>query len=110
MQQRIQTARKQSPQKVIVLEVPLLFEAGMEDWAHEILTITSTREKQLERLCRRSSLTQEQAAARIDSQLPLSEKVQRSHYVIENNGSEEQLVEALKRIWNRLSSTKQNPA
>ncbi|MGQ9837964.1 MAG: dephospho-CoA kinase [Cyanobacteriota bacterium] len=77
--------RKGSP--TVCLMIPLLFEVNMEDWVSEIWVVTCTPEQQRQRLQQRDPLTTDQIEARIASQWPLTEKVQRAHVVLDNSRS-----------------------
>ena len=67
--------------KIVILDVPLLFETGMDVLCDETWTVTASPEVQLERVMARG-LTREQAQARIDSQMASEERVGRSTRVI----------------------------
>jgi dephospho-CoA kinase len=73
--------------RVVFLDIPLLFENGLDAWADKTIVVSVTEDNQLKRLMARNSLTADQARARIASQMPLSEKVNRADAVIDNNGS-----------------------
>ncbi|EST13539.1 dephospho-CoA kinase [Sporolactobacillus laevolacticus] len=73
--------------RVVFLDIPLLFENGLDTWADKTIVVSVTEDNQLKRLMARNSLTADQARARIASQMPLSEKVNRADAVIDNNGS-----------------------
>lgn len=73
--------------RVVFLDIPLLFENGLDTWADRTIVVSVTEDNQLKRLMARNSLTADQARARIASQMPLSEKVNRADAVIDNNGS-----------------------
>jgi len=75
-----------------VLVIPLLFEAEMTDLVTEIWVVSCTPQQQIARLMQRDNLTLEQAQARINSQMPLSEKCDRSDVVLNNSST----LEALK--------------
>ena len=75
----------------IVLSIPLLFEANLTDTVTEIWVVSCDRERQIARLQQRNGLTPEQALARINNQLPLSQKVALADVVINNNSSLENL-------------------
>jgi dephospho-CoA kinase len=77
---------------VIALVIPLLFEAGMADLVDEIWTVTCTSAQQRQRLQQRDNLSNEQIEARIASQWPLAEKIERSDRVLDNSGSLDELV------------------
>ena len=71
--------------KIVVLAIPLLFEAKMMDLVTEIWVVYCDEQKQLERLQKRDNLTLEQAKTRIANQLPLAEKVAQADVVLDNN-------------------------
>ena len=70
---------------LVVLDVPLLFEAGMEKYCDEIICVYADRESQIERLMKRGHLDRKTAIQRIDSQMSLDEKKETSDYVIDNS-------------------------
>jgi len=76
----------------IVFVVPLLFEAGMTDLVTEIWVVTCSPEQQLKRMIERDCLSLEQAQSRINSQLPLAEKVARADVVLDNSSTPEALL------------------
>jgi len=76
----------------IVLVVPLLFEAEMTDLVTEIWVVSCSAEQQLRRMIERDRLSREQAQARINSQLPLAEKVARADVVLDNSSTPEALL------------------
>lgn len=71
----------------VILVIPLLFEAGMTDLVTEIWVVSCSPEQQLKRMQERDHLSQEQAIARIKSQLPLSEKVKKAGIILDNSAS-----------------------
>ena len=81
-----------------VAVIPLLFEVHWERDYDIILCITSSRERQIERMVETRGYTLEEAEARLAAQMDVSEKAARSHYVIRNDGSSEQLKEGATRL------------
>ena len=73
MQSEIKRCRK-SGAPVVVLDVPLLFETGLDRLADETVCVSAPLPVQLRRLMTRNGLTEEQAMRRIQSQMPLCEK------------------------------------
>ena len=61
-----------------VLDVPLLFETGMERMCDVTWLLYVSREEQIRRIAARDGLGAQAAAARIDSQMPLAEKMRRA--------------------------------
>jgi dephospho-CoA kinase len=72
---------------IIVLSIPLLIEANLTHLVSEIWVVFCDYEQQIQRLQQRNHLTQQQAIARIESQLPLAEKIARADVVLENSQS-----------------------
>jgi dephospho-CoA kinase len=70
---------------VVVQVIPLLFEANLTDQVSETWVVTCPLDTQRQRLMARNRLSAEQAEARIQSQMPLAEKVARADVVIDNS-------------------------
>lgn len=77
--------------RVIVLDAPLLFESGtLVPFCSRVVVVAAPRDVQLARLLSRDKsgdLTKEDANNRINSQMPLSRKIERADFVIDNAGS-----------------------
>lgn len=84
--QQIDLAR-QSGAEVCVLDVPLLFETGMDSLCHRVWCVWLPQETQLQRLMARDGFTRPEALARLRSQLSADEKAARSQIVIDTSGS-----------------------
>ena len=87
---RRQLDRLDAPGQIVVGDVPLLFECGMESMFDTVWVVRATRETQIQRLFERDGLSREQAERRIDSQMPPDEKIRRANAVIDTDGSIEQ--------------------
>ncbi|MBE9113420.1 dephospho-CoA kinase [Nodosilinea sp. LEGE 07298] len=70
---------------VVVQVIPLLFEANLTEQVSETWVVSCPLEHQRQRLIDRNHLTLDQANARIQSQMPLAEKVVRADVVIDNS-------------------------
>ncbi len=75
---------------VVVLDVPLLFETGMDALCDECWVVTLDRETQKKRLMARDHLSSAEADERIDSQMPIAEKEKRANTIIRNGRNVEQ--------------------
>ena len=84
------TTCKAERRELVVLDVPLLFEAGWERIPDEIWVVFVNQKTQLERLMQRNSLSELSARERIASQMPIEEKICRANVVIDNNGTFEE--------------------
>jgi dephospho-CoA kinase len=86
--------------KVVVLDIPLLFESKLTHMVEKIILVYVNAEIQLKRLMSRNQLLESDAMARIQSQMPLIEKIKLADAVIDNNGTiddtKKQLIQILK--------------
>ncbi len=80
----------QSQEEMLFVNAALIFEWGIEDWFDKIVLVTCRKEKKLERLAKKG-LTREASLRRLHAQMPESSKRARSDYIIENDGTLEQL-------------------
>jgi dephospho-CoA kinase len=83
---------------VVVQEVPLLFENGLERLYSSVVLVYVPESVQLERLVEGRGLTEERARAIIATQMPIEEKRRRAQHVIDNSGTRQAtrgLVDAL---------------
>lgn len=86
--------------KVIILDVPLLFETGIDALCDESWTMSAGRETQVERVMMRDHLSREQAEARIDSQMSQEERNARSTKVINTDRAIERTQAELASLYN----------
>ena len=80
---------------ILVLDVPLLFERDYDKnkSVDKIIVVAASEEMQLSRLENRDQLSNMEARNRVKAQLPMTQKIARADYVIDNNGRIEELQE-----------------
>lgn len=88
-------AARNNPKAVVIYDVPLLFEAGIDKRMDSTLVVTADRETQIARLKKRNGLSRAEAIRRIKSQMPLATKRRLADYVIDGT---EQRRKLLRRI------------
>jgi dephospho-CoA kinase len=91
------------PQAVVVYDVPLLFEAGVDRRMDRVIVVKADRDTQIERLTARNGFTRAEALRRIDSQMPLARKVKRADYVLDGRLPLGQLRRSVRRAFDDLS-------
>jgi len=79
-------------EELFFMDIPLLFEQDYASWFDETWLVYVNRDVQLERLMNRDQLSQESAKTRLASQWLLEEKKKFATYILDNNGSREQLL------------------
>ncbi|KAJ1275777.1 hypothetical protein BS78_05G162400 [Paspalum vaginatum] len=88
--------------KVVILDIPLLFERKMDRWTIPIIVVWVNPETQIKRLISRDGCSEEQAQNRINAQLALDWKKSEADIVIDNSGSlddtKQQFQEALRKV------------
>ena len=92
--------------QAVVLDIPLLFESKLTNLVDQILVVAVAPSTQLERLMKRNGFSEEEAKARIDSQMPLIEKVTLADKIIHNDGTITETKAQLQRIlkeWNIIN-------
>ena len=82
---------------LVVLVVPLLFEAGLEALCSEVWLVDCNETQQLQRLMARDGLGEADARARIAAQWPLARKRQLADVVLNNRGGPEHLATQVER-------------
>ena len=82
---------KNTGEKLVFASVPLLFETNMEKYFDKIIFVSADENIRLERLIKRNNLSLKDAMARISAQKSENEKIQKSDFVIYNNGSIDEL-------------------
>ena len=87
VRQRFQEDMKKDKEKIIVLDIPLLFESNLTHLVTEIWVVYCSYEQQLQRLMTRNHLSKEEAIARIKSQLPLAEKIEKADIILDNSST-----------------------
>jgi dephospho-CoA kinase len=72
---------------VMVLDAPLLLEAGLRSAVDKLIVVTINRDTQIMRLLKKTSLKKADILKRIKSQIPLRAKARLADFIIDNNGS-----------------------
>jgi dephospho-CoA kinase len=87
---------------LVVCVIPLLFERNLVEEFDAIVLVDAPRPVRLERLVRTRGLDETDAMNMIVSQMPAELKRARADYVIENNGSLEDLERDVDELWSSL--------
>jgi dephospho-CoA kinase len=90
---------RKDPDAIVMYDVPLLFEAGVDKRVDRIVVVAADRETQITRLQRRDHLTRAEALRRIRSQLPLATKIKQADYVIDGTLPLSQLKRTVKDLY-----------
>lgn len=95
-------AQKKPELPAVIVEVPLLYEAGWEQLFDEIWVVYVNRDTQIKRLQKNRNLDYSTAVRRIDAQMPLLKKKSKADFVIDNSSTEKDLIKQLEKKWSYI--------
>lgn len=90
------------PAGVALVDVPLLFESGWDRRYPVNLVVYVPPATQVARLMARDQVDETQARAALAAQMPLEDKRQRAHFVIDNSGGLEETFAQVRAVWSEL--------
>ncbi|XBG74015.1 dephospho-CoA kinase [Enterococcus cecorum] len=105
LQESILATIKQASQnqKLVIVDVPLMYEKGYDEWMDQVAVVYCTPNQQLKRLMQRNQLTEKEAKQRIDSQLPIEMKKLLAEVVFDNSND---LTQTIQQVDTWLSNRK----
>jgi dephospho-CoA kinase len=95
---RVAEARSRGD-RVVISDIPLLFEVGLEHAFDGVLLVDAPEDERLRRLMADRGLPRAEAVAMLAAQTPSAEKRARATWVIDNDGSREQLAGRVAELW-----------
>ncbi|MGQ0667788.1 MAG: dephospho-CoA kinase [Nitrospiraceae bacterium] len=99
-------AFRKAPNAIVIYDVPLLFEAGIDKRVDKIVVVTVNQNTQIARLKKRNRLTRVEAVRRIHNQLALAEKVRHADFVLRGTLTPAALRRAVKSVMRTLRSSR----
>ncbi len=101
IQARLKDLERQGVELALV-EVPLLFEAGLSDRYDRVIVVYAEPEDQMGRLKDRDQRPPEEIAGILQAQWPLKDKAAKADYVIDNGGTLSSTRQQVEKIWGEL--------
>jgi dephospho-CoA kinase len=98
MRERMDKLQREAPKRLVVVDVPLLYESGLQSLFEEVMVVYVPRSLQLERLMKRDGLSKADAERRLNAQMDIEEKKRLADIVIDNSGSLEDTALQLERF------------
>ncbi|MNC28733.1 Dephospho-CoA kinase [compost metagenome] len=99
---RMYALEQEDPRRLILVDIPLLYESELDNLFQEITVVYVPRELQLVRLMERNRLTPEQAEGRLQAQMDIELKRSRANYVIDNSRDLAHAKQQVDVLWDRL--------
>jgi len=92
-----------STKDIIVLDAPLLIEAGLKRLVDKLIVVSILKKKQIERALKKTSLSEADILKRIKAQIPLKDKIRLADFVIDNSSTigktRKQVVSIRRLVW-----------
>jgi dephospho-CoA kinase len=95
---------KQRGDKIVVCDIPLLFERHLVDLFDRVVLVDAPRPVRLERLVSERQLPEADAMAMIAAQMPAALKRARADHVIDNDGTLGDLERTVRAVWSALEA------
>ena len=95
---------REDDRAIVLSDIPLLLEVGMQGLFDLILLVYAPPEVQIARVMKRNNMTRDEAAARLGAQMPIDEKLKRADVVIRNDGTMKELHQRVDEVWEELLS------
>ncbi len=102
MKDEAEALLEKEPSALVIFDAPLLIEVGLHKEVERVVVVSCSREEQIRRLTYRDGLTEQEAASRIESQIPLHLKEAHADQLIENNSTVEALLERTAELYAKL--------
>ncbi|UCF91087.1 MAG: dephospho-CoA kinase [Desulfobacterales bacterium] len=103
-QRNLDRIQADQPDAVVVLDVPLLIEAGMHEGLAEVIVVYAPENVQLQRLMARDNFAEADARARIQAQMPIETKKDLASIVIDNTGALEKTRQQTLEVYRYLQN------
>jgi len=91
--------RKAGANDVVVIDAPLLIEAGLAGMVDVLVVVKCSKVEQIRRCARKFGFNKEEVLQRIKNQIPLNTKIKMADHVVDNSGSKAETRKAAKKIW-----------
>jgi dephospho-CoA kinase len=104
---KIAEIQKINPRAIVISDIPLLIEVGMQQLLDVVILVYIAPEDQIRRLMLRNGCSREEAYVRLASQLPIDEKIPHADFVIDNQGSIKKTLYAVHAVWEELQIREQ---
>ncbi|MBF0225712.1 MAG: dephospho-CoA kinase [Desulfobacterales bacterium] len=94
---------------VTIVEVPLLFETGLEKYFNEVILVLVDNKTKIKRLTARDNVSEKDAASLLTAQMSDDEKIKKSNFIIYNDGSVENLKITVDKIFKKIKNKEKTP-
>jgi dephospho-CoA kinase len=98
----IEAIHLQKEDAIIISDIPLLIEVGWHEYVDLVILVYISPEEQIKRIMNRNGYSRHDAMDRLNSQMPIDEKVPYAHFIINNEGPVEETRKIVDNVWLQL--------
>ncbi len=92
---------------IMIIDVPLLFESGADNWLRPVIVVVCSMDAQIKRIQSRTpEISYEHILERIHAQMPIEEKQKKADFIIDNSYGREQTKQQVENIWRTFMQEK----
>ena len=95
---------REHPKAIVVVEAALLIESGNDQRMDKVIVVACDEEQSIQRAMTRASLSRDEVIARIQNQMPQTEKIKKADYVLRNNNDQEDLKLKVQALYSELET------
>ena len=96
---RIMETFEDNPNDIFIVNIPLLFESGFDNYLDKTIVVTANTDQVINRGIKRDSISESDIKKRLNHQIPLNEKIKKADYIIDNSGTLENTKRQVLKIW-----------
>jgi len=101
-QRKVETIRLKRKEAIIISDIPLLIEVRWHEYVDVVVLVYLSPEEQIKRIMKRNGYSRHEAMDRLNSQMPIDEKIPFANFIIRNEGSVEATEKIVSDIWEKL--------
>jgi dephospho-CoA kinase len=102
--EEMENARHSQRYPLIVVDAALIFEISIEQMFDVIIVVYANMENRIKRVMSRDHLKRAEILSRVHRQIPLKDKKNWADFVIDNNGSKEDLMKQVQSVYDKLTA------
>lgn len=99
----VEKIEKNKENKIIILDIPLLYETKLEYLCDKVLVVYADKKNQIERIKTRDEIDEKLAKKIIEAQMSIKEKLAKADLYIENNKGLEELLKKVEIIYDKVT-------
>lgn len=98
----ISEIKKIDTNNIVIIDAPLLLEAGFDDIVDKIIVVSCSEQEQIKRCAKRDNFSIDKIKKIINNQLPLKEKLKKADFIIDNTEIQTKTRRQFEDLWQTI--------